>query len=84
LNDKVIDCDTAPFAVGLNVTTTVQAAAAFNEVPHVPPVPGKVPPLNVNGADNPDPVIAVEVIDPVFVTVNTLSAVPVVGTAPKS
>src|SRR6185437_7492383 len=56
--------------VGAKVTTNVQVPAAASDPPftHVPPVPGKVPPLNVYGAASPEPAKAVAGTPPVLVT----------------
>jgi len=59
-----------PADVGVKLTTMVQSDPAFRTpVEHVPPVPGKVPSLKMNGAEIPDPVMDVAWEPPALVTV---------------
>ena len=66
------------------MTITVHDAPAARVVPHVPPVPGNVPPLAENGDVKPDPFIDVAAIPPEFVNVIDLSFDEPFATAPKS
>src|SRR5665213_2430961 len=58
-----------PAAIGAKVTITVHVAAGARLAAQVPPVPGKVPPLNVNGKLIPEPVVRLADTPPEFVTV---------------
>jgi hypothetical protein len=65
-----IDWLAVPVEVGAYVTTSVQLAETASDVVQFPPVPGNVPPLNVNGAEIDVITIEFAANDPVFVTVN--------------
>ena len=68
---------------GLKLTATVHDEFPSMRTPHVPPVPGYTPPLNVNGATGPDPETSEANQSPEFVTVMYLSSVAVRTTEPK-
>ena len=72
-----------PKPVGANSMAIVQVVPLPARVtPQVPPVPGKDPPKNANGAAKPVSKIALAVTAPLLVMVNTFEAVPPFATRP--